>query len=109
VKSNVLSEDDSFNLGTRKTREIVQPQRELSTDEYLEEEKKLVKDEDEGYNDEGNTKENFASFVMLKRMDDFKQVSKTLFSSMNQFNDVATTYVIDNEKYMKFIRNDTIR
>jgi hypothetical protein len=66
VKSNVLSEDDSFNLGTRKTREIVQPQRELSTDEYLEEEKKLVKDEDEGYNDEGNTKENFASFVRVR-------------------------------------------
>jgi hypothetical protein len=28
---------------------------------------------------------------------------------MNGFKDVVTTYAIDNEKYMKFTRNDNIR
>jgi hypothetical protein len=70
---------------------------------------KLVNDEYKSYNDEENTKEIFASFVILKRMDDFKRVSKTLLPSMNEFKDVVTSYAIDNEKYMKFTRNDNIR
>ncbi|GAU19392.1 hypothetical protein TSUD_76360 [Trifolium subterraneum] len=68
-------------------------------------------DELDTENDESDdgTKVHYPPFVMPKKMEGYKWVKGTTFSTREEFKEVISTYVVTNNRDLRFIKNDKER
>ncbi|CAK8540793.1 unnamed protein product [Lathyrus sativus] len=76
----------------------------LSDSDYTFEELETSEDSSSDYSDEG-IKEKYPSFVMPKKLLDYKWVLGTMFTINEDFKEAIANYVVNNGRDFHFIKN----